>query len=179
MLYIIIGLILLALVWSMVVFNTLIRLHTEASEALSLIDTFLKKRYDLIPNLVTIAKEYASHEQEVFIKVAELRSHSSQAATPQEIMASGVLLSQALISFFGVVEAYPELMANQQFRRLALSLISIEKDLTKSRRYYNGVVREYTSLSRQFPHLIIAHLFQFQALSFFETTDTALPSISL
>lgn len=169
MIYIVLGLLLLCILWGAITYNAFISLQTEIKESYSMINTLLKKRYDLIPNLVTIAKAYASHEKDVFESIAKSRTPIE--GSQGHVLSQAAMLSSTLTTFFGLVEAYPELLANQQFRKLSDALREVEEDINKSRRYYNGVAREYTSLQKQFPSMLISLLFRMTSYPFFQIKD--------
>lgn len=156
------------------IYNGLISLRTLVEEAWSGIDVQLKKRYDLIPNLVETVKSYAKHEKGVFEKVAELRSAAmgmNADTDPKQRAEVENQLSSTLKTLFAVAENYPELKADQNFLNLQGSLQTIEDELEKSRRYYNGAVRDYNIKIGLFPGNIIANMLGFKIKTFFEITN--------
>lgn len=157
--------------WIMSVYNSLIAKRLTVDEQFSGIDTELKKRYDLIPNLVETVKGYASHEKEVFEKVTQARSQAMQATTPEDKVAAENMLSGTLKSLFAVAESYPELKANENFLHLQSTLGSVEEDINTSRQTYNASVKNYMTAVQMFPNNIIAGMFGFQSKPFFELTD--------
>ncbi len=153
------------------VYNGLIKLRNKTEEAWSDIDVQLKRRYDLIPNLVETVKGYAKHENKTFEDIANLRSQAMQANTPAEKAKADNMLSDTLKSLFAVVENYPELKANQNFMDLQSQLSSIEETIQQSRRYYNGNVRDFNIKLETFPNNLVAGSFGFKKFDFFEVAD--------
>ncbi len=150
------------------VYNGLVKLKVDVEGSWSDIDTQLKRRFDLIPNLVETVKGYAKHESGVFEEVAKARSQAMQATTPGQIANADNMLTGALKSLFAVAENYPELKANENFIQLQNTLNQTEDEINKSRRYYNAVVRDYNTRIQVFPNNIVAGMFNFGAKEFFE-----------
>ncbi len=150
------------------IYNKLVKLKTLMQEGWSGIDVQLKKRYDLIPNLINTVKGYATHEREVFENVAAMRSAGINAKTVKEQEQAENQITQALGRLFAVAENYPELKANANFMELQRELSQIENDIQMSRRYYNGTVRENNILVESFPSNIVANIFTFSKGEFFE-----------
>ena len=165
--WVVIGVLLLLFLWVVVTYNRLIRLQVRAEEAWRDIDTMLRKRADLIPNLVETVKGYAGHEREVFEKVAEARSASLKARTPKEQGQADDFLQETLKTLFAVVENYPELKANENFLGLQRSLEELETEIARSRRYYNAVVRDLNTKIKVFPSNLIASLFGIREREFY------------
>lgn len=155
------------------IYNRLVKLRTMVQEAWSSIDVMLKKRYDLIPNLVETVKGYATHERETFDSVTRARAAAMSANTVQEKEAAEKNLSQAMMNLNAVAEQYPDLKANTNFLQLQGELSALEGDIEKSRRYYNGTVRENNILVDTFPSNIIANMFRFTKSAFFELENIA------
>jgi LemA protein len=149
-------------------YNGLVQLKVRADSAWSDIDVQLKRRHDLIPNLVETVKGYAAHEKGTFENIAKFRSQAMQASTPGDKAVAENQLSGALKSLFAVAENYPELKASEQFTGLQTSLNSIEDNIQNARRYYNAVIRDYNTRVQSFPTNIIAGMFGFSARQFFE-----------
>ena len=149
-------------------YNSLVQLRVRADSAWSDIDVQLKRRHDLIPNIVETVKGYAAHEKGTFENIAKFRSQAMQATSPADKAAAENQLSGALKSLFAVAENYPELKASEQFTGLQTSLNSIEDNIQNARRYYNAVVRDYNTRVQSFPVNIIAGMFGFQTRQFFE-----------
>lgn len=154
-------------------YNSLVQLRVRTESAWSDIDVQLKRRHDLIPNLVETVKGYAAHEKGTFEDVAKFRSMAMQATTPADKAQAEAQLTGALKSLFAVAEAYPQLQASQEFTELQNSLNSIEDNIQNARRYYNAVVRDYNTRVQSFPANIIAGMFGFQARQFFEMESAA------
>ncbi len=155
------------LLWGGLSYNRLVRLRVRAEEAWRDIDTQLKRRWDLIPNLVETVRGYATHESEVFERVTAARSRAIDASGPREQAAAEDGLRGALKSLFAVVEAYPELKANENFLALQQTLEQVEDAVQRSRRYYNAVVRDLNTTIQVFPRNIIANLFGFEEREFY------------
>ena len=168
-------LVILLVVVGMVVaiYNGLVGLRVRADNAWSDIDVQLKRRHDLIPNLVETVKGYAAHEKGTFENVAKFRSMAMQATGPAERAAAEGQLTMALKSLFAVAEQYPQLQASGQFQSLQNSLNEVENSLQESRRYYNAVVRDLNTKIASFPSNIIAGMFGFTPRQFFELTTPA------
>lgn len=150
------------------IYNGLIKLRNQVDEAWSDIKVQLKRRYDLIPNLVNTVKGYATHEKEVFEKVTQARSQAMQAGTMQDQLEKENLLSGALKSLFAVSESYPELKANQNFLQLQADLTDTEDKIQAARRFYNGNVRDFNTKLQVFPTNIIGNVLGFKTYEFFE-----------
>ncbi len=152
-------------------YNSLVQLKVRADSAWSDIDVQLKRRHDLIPNLVETVKGYAAHEKGTFENVARYRSAAMAASTPEERGQAEGMLTQALRGLLAVAEQYPQLRASEQFQSLQGSLNQLEDALQNSRRYYNAVVRDLNTKIQAFPTNIIAGMFNFQQRQFFEIAD--------
>jgi LemA protein len=154
-------------------YNSLVQLRVRTDSAWSDIDVQLKRRHDLIPNLVETVKGYATHEKGTFEDIAKFRSLAMQATTPEGKAVAENQLTGALKSLFAVAENYPELKASEQFTQLQGSLSETEDSIQNSRRYYNAVVRDLNTKIQSFPTNILAGMFNFTPRQFFETTDAA------
>jgi LemA protein len=154
-------------------YNSLVQLRVRCDSAWSDIDVQLKRRHDLIPNLVETVKGYAAHEKGTFENIAKFRSQAMQATTPEGKAVAENQLTGALKSLFAVAENYPELKASEQFTQLQGSLSQTEDSIQNARRYYNAVVRDLNTKIQSFPTNILAGMFNFTARQFFETTDDA------
>lgn len=172
MFYVIIILTILLMIVLFVIssYNRLVHTRALAQEAWSGIDVQLKRRYDLIPNLVETVKGYGIHEKNIIEDIVRARAASMGATGIHEKEAAEKGLTQSLKSLFALAENYPNLKANENFLSLQKDLSAIEHELQLSRRYYNGTVRNYTVMTAQFPSNIIASIFGFIALSYFEIT---------
>src|ERR1700740_1936614 len=152
-------------------YNSLVQLRVRADSAWSDIDVQLKRRHDLIPNLVETVKGYAAHEKGTFENIAKYRSMAMQATTPEDKAAAENQLTGALKSLFAVAENYPELKASEEFTQLQTSLSQTEDTIQNSRRYYNAVVRDLNTKIQSFPTNLIAGMFGFQLRQFFEVAE--------
>ncbi len=159
--------------WLITVYNGLIKAKNRTEEAFSDIDVQLKRRHDLIPNLVNTVKGYASHEASVFTQVTEARANAVQAKTIDEKIDSENQLMGTLKTLFAVAENYPELKANQNFLHLQQELADTENKVQASRRFYNGNVRDFNTKLQVFPTNIIAGILGFTAYKFFEAEEEA------
>ena len=153
-------------------YNSLVQLRVRSDSAWSDIDVQLKRRHDLIPNLVETVKGYAAHEKGTFEDIAKFRSMAMQATGPADKAAAENQLTGALKSLFAVAENYPELKASEQFTQLQASLSQTEDAIQNSRRYYNAVVRDLNTKIQSFPTNILAGMFGFQQKQFFENAAT-------
>lgn len=149
-------------------YNALIRLKNFVAEAWSGIDVQLKRRYDLIPNLVATVKGYSSHEKQTLEEVVRLRNNAMQAKSIEEKGKAEAALTAQLKTVFALAEAYPDLKANQNFLELQKNLADLENHIQLARRYYNGVVREYNTKIHVFPNTLIARIGNFAPSPYFE-----------
>ena len=172
-LWVIIGLIVLIILWLIAVYNGLIRGRNRTDEAWSDIDVQLKRRYDLIPNLVETVKGYASHERELFEKVTSARTAAMGAQTIEERGQAENMLAGALKSLFAVAENYPDLKANENFLELQRELSDTENKIQAARRFYNGNVRDFNIKIESFPNNLMAGMFGFKKREFFEIEEEA------
>lgn len=157
--------------WVIAMYNGLIAMRNRVEEAWSDIDVQLKRRYDLIPNLVSTVKGYASHEKETLQNVTEARSQAMQAESPHDKAQAENFLSDTLKSLFAVSEAYPDLKANENFLELQRELTDTENKIQASRRFYNGNVRDYNTKIETVPTNIVANTFNFEQREFFELAE--------
>jgi len=172
MTWIILIVIVLLALWIIAAYNGLIRRKNQVQESWSDIDVQLKRRYDLIPNLVETVKGYASHEKETLDAVIQARNMAQQAhdtgASPEAMAATEATLAGALKTVFALSEAYPDLKANQNFLKLQDELSDTENKIQASRRFYNGNVRDFNTALQVFPTNLIASSFGFTEQKFFE-----------
>jgi LemA protein len=150
------------------IYNKLVRLRNTSQSAWSDIDVQLKKRYDLVPNLVETVKGYAAHERTLLETLTAARSAGMQASGPAETAKAENRFRDSLNSLFAVAEAYPDLKANQNFLQLQAQLKDLEDGIESARRYYNAVVRDFNTAVEQFPSNLIASRFKFAQRDFFE-----------
>jgi LemA protein len=167
------GILILALVAlaGILIYNSLVKLREAADAAWADVDVQLKRRYDLIPNLVETVKGYAGHEQETLEKVIQARSAAMAAQGPVAQGEAENMLTGALKSIFALSEAYPQLQAAEGFRDLQRSLQEIENGIQNARRYYNAVVRDFNTKIAQVPSNLIAQAFRFTKKEFFEIDE--------
>jgi len=170
-LYVILGILLLLVIWFVAIYNGLITLKNRTDEAWSDIDVQLKRRHDLIPNLLETVKGYAAHEKEVFAQVTEARSAAMTAKGPEQLAAAENQLTGALKTLFAVAESYPDLKASQNFLKLQDELSDTENKIQAARRFYNGNVRDFNIQIEQFPSNIIANAMSFKKREFFEIVN--------
>ncbi|MEQ9618069.1 MAG: LemA family protein [Deltaproteobacteria bacterium] len=150
------------------IYNGLVKLRNSSEQAWSDVDVQLKRRYDLVPNLVETVKGYASHEKETFEKVVQARNQAMNATSPEDKAQAENFLQSTLKSLFALAEAYPELKANQNFIELQTELSNIEEQIQLARRYYNAVVRDLNTRIESVPSNIVANIFNFQKREYFE-----------
>lgn len=158
--------------WVVAIYNGLVVLRNRFENAWSQIDVQLKRRTDLIPNLLETVKGYAAHEKEVFTKVTEARSALVNAQGVQDQAQANNMLTGALKSLFAVAEAYPELKANQNFMMLQEELSGTESKIAYARQFYNDTILKYDNKREKFPSNIIANLFGFKDKEYFEVVET-------
>lgn len=178
---IILAIAILLAIYVISIYNRLVKLRTTVSEAWSGIDVQLKKRYDLIPNLLETVKGYATHERETLDSVTQARTAAQSAQGVAEQQAAENSLNRSLMSLFAVAERYPDLKANTNFLQMQKDLASIEQDIERSRRYYNGSVRDQNILIDSFPSNLVANNFGFEKSAFFELdsiTERSVPKVS-
>lgn len=160
-------------------YNGLVRLNVQSQEAWSDITVQLKRRYDLIPNLVNTVKGYAAHEKSVFEDVTAARANALSAQGPADTAKAENQFSQTMKSLFAVAEAYPDLKASQNFQELQAELTDTEDKIQASRRFYNGVVRDFNTKRKTFPTSIFASMLGFrQDKEFFELDEAASAQVS-
>ncbi|MDR3224760.1 MAG: LemA family protein [Clostridiales Family XIII bacterium] len=171
---IIIGIIVIILVIALVaMYNNFVRLRNRVEEAFSTMDVYMKKRFDLIPNLVETVKGYAAHESGTLDRVTSARSMIQSATTPEQRLQGESMLTGTLRSLFAVAENYPDLKANANFMELQGALSKIEDEIAQSRKYYNAIVREFNTSTETFPSVIVAKMFHFERKPMFEVDDEA------
>lgn len=166
------GVIALALLWSVGIYNNLVKLVARSEEAWADIEVQLKRRYDLIPNLIETVKGYAKHEEGTLTKVIEARNMAMQAnGSPADQAKTQNVITDALKSVFALSEAYPDLKANQNFLSLQSELSDTENKIQAARRFYNGNVRDLTIAISTFPSNIVAKMFNFTKKEYFDLPD--------
>lgn len=166
--YVIIGIVVLLALFVLTIYNKIVRQNNMVKEAFSTMDVYLKKRWDLIPNLVETVKGYTKHESESLEKIVKLRSASYDSLSSEDKIKTNKELSNAITKVLAVAENYPDLKANTNFINLSNELSHVEEDIANSRKYYNAVVRSFNNLVEVFPNNIVAGIFSFKAKSMFE-----------
>lgn len=166
--YIILGIILLLAIYILVMYNKLVKINNIVKEAFSTMDIYLKKRWDLIPNLVEVVKEYEKHEKETFSQIANLRTNQYNSMPMNRKIKVNEQLTQEVSKVIVISERYPELKSNENFLQLSRELVQIEDEIANSRKYYNGAVRILNTKIQIFPNNIVASIFGFKQASMFE-----------
>jgi LemA protein len=170
-LIVLVVLILLLALAVVVIYNRLVRLRNRSENSWAQVDVQLRRRYDLIPNLVEAVKGYASHERATFDEVTEARTRAQQAQGVEEQAQAENVLTAALGRLFAVAEAYPELRATENFQQLQAQLAEVEQNIVISRQVYNDAVLSYENALETVPTNIVAGMFNFQPRAYFETED--------
>ncbi len=179
-LFVVLGLVAIMMLWAMSTYNSLIRLRNSADQTWSDIDTQLKRRHDLIPNLVNTVKGYAAHERETLENVVKARQQAVASGTVGDQAAAENMLTGALRQIFALAERYPDLKANQNFLDLQNELSSTEDRINASRQIYNQSVNTYNSALQVFPSNILAGMFNFTAKTLFQLdspSERAVPQV--
>jgi LemA protein len=177
--FIFLGVVGVVLVWLVLVYNGLVTFKNRVDEAWSDIGVQLKRRYDLIPNLVNTVKGYATHEKELLENVTKARTEAMGAQDPKESAEKENMLSDTLKSLFAVSENYPDLKANQNFLELQRELTDTEDKIQASRRFYNGNVRDFNTKLQVFPTNLVAGVLKFEEYKFFEVAENEKENIEV
>lgn len=172
MIYIILGVIVIIIIYILVVRNGLVSLRNKVDEAFSTMDVYLKKRWDLIPNIVEIVKGYATHEKETFEEIAKLRSSAYDNMSTKNKLETNEKLNYDISKLMILKENYPELKSNENFLDLSHKLEKVEEDIANSRKYYNAVVRLYNNKVEMFPSNVIAGIFRFRNHQMFSINES-------
>lgn len=160
--------ILILLIWLIGSYNRLVKLRAAVEEGFSTMDVYLKRRYDLIPNLVEVVKHYTQHERETLEAVVRGRQQAASATGMAERIQGEAEMSRALRQLFAVAESYPDLKASSQYLQLQSELSGLENDIAQARRYYNGVVKDLNTTIEVFPSNLAAAIFSFKQYPYFE-----------
>ncbi len=163
--------VLIIVIWFIGSYNRFVSLRNRIEEAFSTMDVYLKKRYDLVPNLVETVKGYASHESSTFENIVNARNKAMGAQSLEERAQGENMLTGTLKSLFALAENYPDLKANQNFLDLQGQLSGIENDITNARKYYNAVIREFNIARERFPSVIVANMMHLEKKQMFEIED--------
>jgi LemA protein len=174
-LYIILGIVALLIIWLIAMYNSFVRAKIKIDNSWSDISVYLKKRFDLVPNLVNTVKGYAAHETQTLERVVQARNFAASipANNVHQTSQANQILDRELRGLLAVAESYPDLKANQNFLELQRTLQELEGDLGNARRYYNATVRDYNTSISQFPGVIIANTTGFSKREFFELDDAS------
>lgn len=166
----IIGVIIIIIIYALVQYNSFVKLNNKVREAFSTMDVYLKKRWDLIPNIVETVKGYAKHEKDTLKEVIELRNGVYDKMSLDEKIKTNEQLSNNINRMMALAESYPELKASDNFKDLSKQLTKVEDDIANSRKYYNGVVRIYNNKVEMFPSNVFAYIFRFKTKPMFEAS---------
>lgn len=177
-LFIALGIVAVIVVFVIAIYNSLVKSKVRVEEAWSDITVQLKRRYDLIPNLVNTVKGYAAHEQSVFQNVTEARSNAMQAEGVKEQAQAENAFTDTLKSLFAVSEAYPDLKADQNFKALQDELVDTEDKIQAARRFYNGSARDLNIKIKTFPNIIVAGPLGFKEVEFFEVEESEAAAVA-
>lgn len=169
LIYIIIAVIVFSIIYALI-YNSFVKLDNKVKEAFSTMDVYLKKRWDLIPNIVETVKSYAKHEKDTLKEVVELRNSVYDKMSDEEKIKTNEQLSSDIGKIMVLAEAYPDLKANENFKDLSNQLAKVEDDIANSRKYYNGVVRIYNNKVEMFPNNIFARIFGYKSKAMFEAS---------
>ena len=170
--YIILAVVVIIIIYGLSMFNKLVRLNNKVKEAFSTMDVYLKKRWDLIPNLVETVKGYAKHEEKTLENVIKLRNSAYENMSNDEKIKTNQELSAGIHQIMAIAESYPDLKANDNFRDLSNQLTQIEDDIANSRKYYNGTVRSFNDTVEMFPGNLFAKIFGYKSKPMFEANET-------
>ena len=168
---IIIGIIVIIILFVLITYNGIVKLQNKVKEAFATMDVYLKKRWDLIPNLVETVKGYAKHESETLESVIKMRNTSYDSMTNSEKINTNEEVNKGLSKLIALTENYPEIKADKNFIKLNKELVTVEDEIANSRKYYNAVVRMFNNKVEMFPNNIIAKIFGFKSEKMFEANE--------
>ncbi len=169
--YIVIILIVIIVLYTLITYNNFIKLKNMTKEAFSTMDVYLKKRWDLIPNIVETVKGYAKHEENTLKEIVELRNNSYDSMTDDEKVQANQRISKDIGQIMLLTESYPDLKASANFQDLSRELSKVEEDIANARKYYNGVIEMFNNKVEMFPSNIFAKLFGYKTKEMFETDE--------
>ena len=178
-LYIIIAVIVVLLFMVFITYNSFVKLNNRVEEAFSTMDVYLKKRWDLIPNIVETIKGYAKHEKNTLEEVINLRNSSYEKMNTNDKMKINNKLSQGISKLMVIAEAYPDLKANETFKDLSNQLVKVEEDIANARKYYNGTIRIFNDKVQMFPSNIIASIFGYKVKNMFVANENERENIKV
>lgn len=177
--YIIVAIIFLIVTYALALYNSFVKLNNKVKEAFSTMDVYLKKRWDLIPNIVETVKSYAKHEKDTLEEVVKLRDGIYDKMSNEKKIKTNEQLSSGINKIMALAEAYPELKANENFKDLSKQLTKVEDDIANSRKYYNGVVRIYNNKVEIFPSNIFAKFFGYKSKAMFEASENEKENVKI
>lgn len=177
--YIIIGIAVIIVIFLIIMLNRFIKLNNKVNEAFATMDVYLKKRWDLIPNLVETVKGYAKHEKETLEEVIKMRSGDYDIMDNDEKLSANEKITRGISRIMALAESYPNLKANENFSNLAEELTKTEDEIAQSRKYYNACVRLFNNKVEMFPSNIIARLFGYKTKKMFEVSDNERSSVKV
>lgn len=169
--YIVVGILLIIIIYALVTYNNFIKLKNMVQEAFSTMDVYLKKRWDLIPNIVETVKGYVKHEENTLKEIVELRGSSYDSMSLDEKVKANQAISKDINKIMLIAENYPDLKASSNFQDLSRELSKVEEDIANSRKYYNGTVEMFNNKVEMFPSNIFAKIFGYKSKSMFETDN--------
>lgn len=171
LLWILLGIVLVIVLWLISTYNSLVGMRNKVEESFSSMDVILKKRFDMIPNLVETVKGYAKHESETLEKVIKARNMAVNASNDTDRLAGEAALTSSLRQIFALAESYPDLKANENFNKFQDQLQKIEDEISGARRYYNAIVNKFNIKTETFPSNIIANIFGFKRKPLYEVNE--------
>lgn len=177
--YIIIIVVILIMVYFIATYNSFVKLNNDVEEAFSTMDVYLKKRWDLIPNIVETLKGYTKHEKSTLKEIVELRNNVYENMSVNEKVDINNKLSQKINKLMAIAEAYPELKANENFKDLTQQLTKVEDEIANSRKYYNGTVRIYNNKVKMIPSNIVANILGYKEQKMFEASETERENVQI
>ena len=169
----------IVLIYILLTINSLIRLNNKVKEAFATMDVYLKKRWDLIPNLVEVVKSYSNYEKNTLQNIIKLRNNNYDALNYNDKLKTNNKLSENITKLFALVENYPEIKANENFLKLSDNLTKIEDEIANSRKYYNAIIRIYNNKVEMFPSNIIAKIFKFKIKTMYEIKENEKESVKV
>ena len=169
--YIVIAIVVIIVLYALITYNNFIKLKNTVKEAFATMDVYLKKRWDLIPNIVETVKGYAKHEENTLKEVVELRNSSYDSMSDDEKVKANQKISKDINKIMLLAESYPDLKANTNFQDLSRELSKVEEDIANSRKYYNGAIEMFNNKVEMFPSNIFAKLFGYKPKEMFETDE--------
>lgn len=169
--YIVVAIIVLIIIYFIVTYNNFVKLNNTFKEAFSTMDVYLKKRWDLIPNIVETVKGYVKHEKDTLKEMVELRNNTYDNMSTNEKVEVNNKLSQEINKLMAIAESYPDLKASENFKDLSQQLTKVEEDIANSRKYYNGVVKKFNDKVQMFPSNIIAKILGYKEQKMFEINE--------